>query len=69
MIGVSSTPVAGVTNVEIEIADKDIFKQERKDVFDLHWKLQILHGNFRFLKKTYFFDSHNNNIKKVNFTM
>lgn len=69
MISVSVTPVSCVDMPEVEIVDKNVFVQQKKDIFDLHWKLKILHGKFKFAKKIYFFDSQKNNVNKVKFAL
>lgn len=69
MMWVGCTPIAGVPDLDVDIADRDVFKQQRKDEFDMHFVLKILHGKFRFLKKAYFLDSQENNIKKIKFEM
>lgn len=69
MINVAATPIAGIGDVEVEISDVNIFNQIKKNVFDLHYKMRILHGKFRFEKAVYYFDSQKNNINKVKFTL
>ncbi|MCH5149864.1 MAG: hypothetical protein J1G30_04275 [Spirochaetales bacterium] len=67
MITVASTPVAGIVNLVVDIEDKDVFLQEKKDEFDLHSTVTIYHGKFGFAKKVYFLDSIKTGLKKVKF--
>lgn len=67
MITVASTPIAGVVDFTVDFEEKDVFHQEKKDEFDLHSVVRILHGKYGFVKKMYFLDSTQTSLKKIKF--